>query len=197
MPISCGYCGASMPDISEFCPACGRPVREGNVFSPGPVGSAPAAAAAAPAPQTATAARPTPLTSTTPPKPSAPPQTPEPLVDWNDRISGALAYLTFIPALVFLFIEPYQRNKFVRFHAVQSLLFWGGVLVFVLLGLLASMFGWLFVWLLTGSLMGLALFFTWLLLSIKALQGEWFQLPFLGPFAEQYGAPGSRPFFGR
>jgi uncharacterized membrane protein len=118
-------------------------------------------------------------------------------VDWNDRIPGALAYLTFIPALVFLFMEPYQKRTFVRFHAVQSLFFWAAALVFVLLGLLASMFGWLFLWLLTGTLIGLAIFFTWLLLSIKALQGEWFSLPLLGPFAAQLGSPGSRPLFGR
>jgi uncharacterized membrane protein len=54
-----------------------------------------------------------------------------------------------------------------------------------LLGLLASMFGWLFMWLLVGTLISLALFFTWLLLSIKALQGEWFALPWVGSFAEQ------------
>ena len=197
MPISCGYCGASMPDISEYCPACGRPVHEGTAISPRPVRPAPSGAAAAPAPQTVIPARLTPSPDTVPPNPTATPQAPQPLVDWNDRIPGALAYLTFIPALVFLFIEPYQRNRFVRFHAVQSLLFWAAVLVFAILGVIASMFGWLFLWLLTGALIGLALFFTWLLLSIKALQGEWFSLPYLGPFAEQFGSLGSRPFLGR
>src|SRR6516164_3349359 len=196
MPISCGYCGASMPDISEYCPACGRPVREGNAASPGPARYAPTTAASAPAPQaSAREARPLPATSFA--KQDVEQAIQQPPVDWDDRIPGALAYLTFIPALVFLFIEPYQKRKFVRFHAVQSLLFWAAVLVFALLGVLASMFGWLFLWLLTGSLTGLALVFTWLLLSIKALQGEWFQLPFLGPLAEQLGAPGSRPLFGR
>ena len=63
--------------------------------------------------------------------------------------------------------------------------FWALVIVLLLLGLLASMFGWLFVWLLIGTLIVLALFFTWLLLSIKALQGEWFELPWVGPFAEE------------
>ncbi len=37
MAIVCGYCGASMPEISEFCPACGRPVREGTFFAPEPM----------------------------------------------------------------------------------------------------------------------------------------------------------------
>jgi uncharacterized membrane protein len=161
MPISCGYCGATMPDISEFCPSCGRPVREGNFVTPEEpdIEEEASEAEAIPAP---------------------------PPVDWNDRWIGALAYLTFLPALVFLFLKQFQQRKFVRFHAFQSILFWAAVIVFVLLGLLASMFGWLFGWLLTGTLIGLALFFTWLLLSIKALQGERFGLPLLGPFAEQH-----------
>jgi len=148
-----------MPDISEFCPSCGRSVREGNFFAPEDPGIAADAPEFSPAP--------------------APPP-----VDWNDRWIGALAYLTFLPALVFLVLRQFKQRKFVRFHALQSLLFWGAVVVFVLLGLLASMFGWLFMWLLSGTLIGLALFFTWLLLSIKALQGEWFGLPWLGTLAQ-------------
>lgn len=154
-------------------------MREGNAFAPDSVRAAPSATAENSGAQTATEPR----AQTAPRQPAPAPQRP---VDWDERIPGALAYLTFVPALVFLFIEPYQRRKFVRFHAFQSLMFWAGVLVFALLGLLASMFGWLFLWLLTGTLISLALFFTWLLLSIKALQGEWFGLPFLGPFAEQH-----------
>ncbi len=160
MSISCGYCGASMPDVSEFCPACGRPVREGNVFSP----EEPAVAEVS--------AEPVPPVFVPP-------------VEWNDRWVGALAYFTFIPAVVFLFLKQFQGRKFVRFHAVQSMFFWAAVLVLVLLGLLASMFGWLFAWLLIGTLISLALFFTWLLLFIKALQGEWFELPWVGSFAEE------------
>lgn len=159
MPISCGYCGASMPDIAEFCPSCGRPVREGSFFAPEePVADREVRAE---------------------PVAAAPP------VEWNDRWVGALAYFTFVPAVVFLFVKQFQGRRFVRFHAFQSVFFWALVIVMVLLGLLASMFGWLFMWMLTGTLIGLALFFTWLLLSIKALQGEWFALPWVGPFAEQ------------
>src|ERR1700740_2460423 len=159
MPIACGYCGASMPDVAEFCPACGRPVKEGNFFAP-----------SQPAPGD---------------PPREEPVVNVPPVDWSDRWVGALAYFTFIPAVVFLFVKQFQGRKFVRFHALQSVFFWAIVTVMVLLGLLASMFGWLFMWLLVGTLISLALFFTWLLLSIKALQGEWFALPWVGSFAEQ------------
>jgi uncharacterized membrane protein len=158
MPISCGYCGASMPDISEFCPACGRPVREGNFLPPE---------------ERAQEAKP------------AAPAVVLPPVEWEDRITGALAYFTFIPAIVLLFLKQYQQRKFVRFHAFQSVFFWAVVVVLALLGLLASLFGWLFGWLMVGTLIAIALFFTWLLLSVKALQGERFELPLLGALAEQ------------
>ena len=42
----------------------------------------------------------------------------------TENLAGALAYLTFIPAVVFLVVEPYKKNRFVRFHSVQCLLFW-------------------------------------------------------------------------
>jgi len=34
-----------------------------------------------------------------------------------------VAYITIIPAIIFLVMEPYNKNKFVRFHAFQSLFF--------------------------------------------------------------------------
>jgi uncharacterized membrane protein len=159
MAIVCGYCGASMPDISEFCPSCGRPVREGTFFAPdsSPEDAAEDGVSAA----------------------CLPP------VEWSDRLVGAAAYLTFVPALFFIFLKQYQQRKFVRFHAFQSVFFWGGGAAMVLAGLLASRLGWLFLWLVIGALVLLALFFIWLVLSVKALQGEWFELPWLGALAGQ------------
>jgi uncharacterized membrane protein len=164
MAIVCGYCGASMPEISEFCPACGRPVREGTFFAPKPQTEEPADE------------------STHDDEPSAAVLPP---VAWNDRVVGACAYLTFVPAVVFLFLKQYHERKFVRFHAYQSIFFWAAVLILLGLGLLASTFGWLFVWLVIGALVFLGLFFTWIVLAIKALQGEWFELPWLGELAGQ------------
>lgn len=160
MPISCGYCGASMPDIADFCPSCGRPVREGTVVATDPMLAAEGS------------------DEETPPVVL-------PAVAWSDRLVGALAYLTFVPALFFIFLKQYQQRKFVRFHAFQSVFFWAGVVVLVLVGLLVSRLGWLFVWLLIGALVLVALFFIWVVLSVKALQGEWFELPWLGALAGQ------------
>jgi uncharacterized membrane protein len=49
------------------------------------------------------------------------------------------------------------------------------------------------VWLVVGALVGLALFFTWIVLSVKALQGEWFELPLLGTMAGQQARSSGNP----
>ena len=40
----------------------------------------------------------------------------------RDNIAGAMAYVTFIPAIVFLVAAPFKKNRFIRFHAFQALL---------------------------------------------------------------------------
>ena len=39
----------------------------------------------------------------------------------TDNAAGAIAYITFIPAIIFLAIPPYNTSPFVRFHAWQSI----------------------------------------------------------------------------
>ena len=41
----------------------------------------------------------------------------------TDNVAGMLAYITIIPAIVFLVVEPYNRNRFIRFHCLQCLFF--------------------------------------------------------------------------
>ncbi len=40
----------------------------------------------------------------------------------SDNAAGAIAYLTFIPAVCFLIMEPYNKNSYIRFHAWQSIM---------------------------------------------------------------------------
>jgi uncharacterized membrane protein len=114
---------------------------------------------------------------------------------FRENIAGAFAYLTFIPAVLFLVVEPYKRNRFVRFHSAQSLLLWAGGTIVALAIRVASIFvlmipvaGPLFV-VLVIVIAALGLFLTWLVLFAKALLGEWFKLWVLGDIAEQYAEP--------
>ena len=109
-----------------------------------------------------------------------------------ESIAGALAYFTFVPALVFLLRDPYKRSPFVRFHSVQCLLLWvatfaaaSALKLTTLVLFLIPMAGPLFA-LVLSVVMGLAVFVVWLLLVVKAAQGEMFKLPVLGDFAEQH-----------
>jgi uncharacterized membrane protein len=95
----------------------------------------------------------------------------------SDNAAGALAYVTIIPAILFLVIAPYNQKPFVKFHAIQELGL--SVVLFALhfiaiipiLGLLIYVVG------------GLALLVVWILCIVKALGGGAFKVPVLGDFA--------------
>jgi uncharacterized membrane protein len=110
----------------------------------------------------------------------------------SEPIAGALAYFTFIPAIVFLVLDPYNRNRFVRFHAIQCLLLWGaGILLAIALKLaglllfIIPVLGPLLV-VLVATVVGLGTVVIWLVLVVKAFQGVMFRLPLLGDFAAQH-----------
>jgi uncharacterized membrane protein len=112
----------------------------------------------------------------------------------RENLAGGLAYLTFIPATIFLLVDPYKKNRFVRFHSNQCLLLWAVILIAgALLRLLAVAMVFipvagplLMVVILVVAL--LAAFFTWLVLVVKALRGEMFKLPILGELADRYAS---------
>jgi len=108
-----------------------------------------------------------------------------------ENIAGALAYVTVIPAILFLVLEPYKRNRFVRFHSFQCLFF---AAASVITGAVLKVVGWVLLiipvigqlfLLLISVVVGIAIFILWLILVVKALQGEAFRLPVLGDLAEQ------------
>lgn len=135
-----------------FCTGCGKEVPAGAGACPG---CGQAAAGAAPA---GTAA---------------------PASGLTDNVAAALAYIPIV-GLIFLLIEPYNRNRFVKFHCVQSLLFAVAyfVLVFIV-GLIPL------VNLIAVPLVILGMFVLWIVLALKAYQGQKFKLPAIGDIAEQ------------
>jgi uncharacterized membrane protein len=109
----------------------------------------------------------------------------------EDKFLAALAYVTCIPAIFFILAEPFKRNRFVRFHSFQSIfLAVAAILVAMAMRILYSLFaliprvGYLLAWLSTAVLL-LGWFVLWLVLLIKALQGETFKLPWIGNLAEK------------
>lgn len=103
----------------------------------------------------------------------------DPAAGLQSNLAGALCYLWII-AIVLLLLEPYNRDKFVRFHAFQALfqgLTWiGGNIVLSLLPFL----GWSLL-----PLWSLLMFVLAVIAAVKAYQGEAWKIPVIGPFAEK------------
>jgi uncharacterized membrane protein len=88
-----------------------------------------------------------------------------------------------VAGAVILLLPAFRKNRFVRFHAWQSILLWGVFLVLTGVALLLSNVAAAIVFLLVGILATLAMLFLWVVLSIKAWQGERFELPLFGELA--------------
>jgi uncharacterized membrane protein len=108
----------------------------------------------------------------------------------ESNIAAVLAYtLGFITGILFLLWDPYSNDRFVRFHAFQSIAYSVAYLVFwtvygriVLFGLFAFGPLWSILSLL-GILISLAAFLFWLFLMFKAYHRVQYMIPILGEFA--------------
>ena len=101
----------------------------------------------------------------------------------NERLIGALSYLLG-PVTGIVLLLTYKKSQFVRFHAMQSTVVFGGLwLVYIVLGLVPIL-GWLIAVLISPLFM-LGSFVLWIFLMWKAFNGEKFKLPYFGEVAEK------------
>lgn len=96
----------------------------------------------------------------------------------DENVEALLCYvLGWLTGIVFLLIE--KDNLFVRFHAMQSLV------VFLALFILSLVVGWIP---LIGPVISIIILpvglILWVLMMVKAFQGEQYKLPWAGDFAE-------------
>jgi uncharacterized membrane protein len=154
-----------------FCAGCGSAITQGSGFCPGcgkPVATvSQGAVAAAPAVSSSSAA-----SGLTP------------------NLAGALAYiLGLITGVLFLVLEPYKRDPFVRFHAMQSVLYSAAVIVFsiawrILVSILSDINPWLALATFPIRLLiSLGFFGLWLFVMYQAHSGREYRIPFIGGFA--------------
>lgn len=95
------------------------------------------------------------------------------------NVAGLLCYLAgWITGIVFLVIE--QKNRFVRFHAIQSIIVFGVLTVASALLTQIPFVGAVF-----GAVIGILMFILWIVLMIKAYQGELYKVPIAGDLAER------------
>jgi uncharacterized membrane protein len=96
------------------------------------------------------------------------------------NVAATLAYsLGWVTGLAFLFFE--EENKFVRFHAWQSVIVFGGLSLAWMVALSVWFVGWILAFLVIPPVSAVL----WLVLMLKAYQGERFKLPGVGDLAEQ------------
>ena len=160
----CQTCGASLPDGSPACTACGA---SQGVAAPSAVPGAIPGSMPVAAPVAAAGAGLTP------------------------NVAGALTYLVgLITGILFLVIDPFKTDRFVRFHAFQS--------IFFNIAWIAFWIAWTIVGLILGAISH-GLFFIiqlpvnllvmvggfclWAYLMYSAYQGKTVQLPIIGPLA--------------
>ena len=160
--MQCPVCHTEVGGQSAFCTNCG------------------ASLAAAVPPQ---------ASNTPPPAYSAPPRsgnaTPPIAASggMSANMASAIAYLTFVPAVIFLVVEPYNKIPLVRFHSFQSIGLFAVALVLdvaikvLLLPLSFTMYS------LVQGRVTIGLFIVWLIVVLKASKGEWYKLPIIGDFA--------------
>ena len=97
----------------------------------------------------------------------------------SPNVAGLLCYVgIWISGIIFLVLE--QRNKFVRFHAAQSIVAFGTItvagIIFGLIPVVGDAFSWI---------IGIIGFIVWIIMIVKASSGEWYKLPWAGDVAEK------------
>jgi uncharacterized membrane protein len=146
-----------------FCSTCGAQIADGATTCPACAGRT----AAAPAPAVATTG------------------------GMADNVAGMLAYITIIPAIIFLVMEPYNKNRFVRFHSWQNIFFAGAIFIcwiaFTILSMVLAfipILGHLVILLLWFAL-SVGSFVLWIIMLLKANGGQMYKLPVIGDMAEK------------
>ncbi len=111
-------------------------------------------------------------------------QTPQPQAGMSENALFGLAYVTVIPAIIFLVTAPYNQNPKVRFHSWQSIFLgiaW--VVVWIVLTILGMIPGIRYINILLVPVVALAFMIVWLVVMINGFMGKTIKLPFLGAVA--------------
>jgi uncharacterized membrane protein len=108
---------------------------------------------------------------------------------FSDNFLGAVAYITFLPAVAFLILVPYKKSYYVRFHAWQSVFLNFVALVLTLaVGYILPYCGVKFDVLAPIPIkwtIGIFWVLVWVICALIALYGKRFKLPFIGNMAEK------------
>ena len=167
--MQCPSCHNEIASQATFCSFCGASLAGAPAGGPAaaPVGYAPVGASAYAA-------------SAAPVAPAA--------GGLSENAAAAISYITIIPAIIFLVLEPYNRMRLVKFHSIQCIALhvawiavWVGLTILHISMHFIPLIGLLFY--LVDLAVAVGFFIAWLLCILKASKGEYFKLPVIGDFA--------------
>jgi uncharacterized membrane protein len=99
------------------------------------------------------------------------------------NLAGLLCYVGWwVSGIVFLLLE--KENRFVRFHAVQSIFVFGAISIIEIIFAWIPLIGWIIGWIFW--VIGIIL---WLFLMYQAYKGKMYKLPWVGNIAEKQSKP--------
>jgi uncharacterized membrane protein len=100
----------------------------------------------------------------------------------EENVAALLSYvLGWVTGLIFFLIE--KESKFVKFHAMQSIVTFGALTILYLILAFIPFIGWVL-----GAIIWILEVVLWIVLMIKAYQGVKFKLPIAGDLAEKWSA---------
>lgn len=97
----------------------------------------------------------------------------------DPKVASLLCYLGgFVTGIIFLILE--KQSRYVKLHAVQSIVVFASLVVLSILFSVIPIIGWLL-----GFLLAPVSFILWIGLMLLALQGKLHKLPIIGDWCEQ------------
>jgi uncharacterized membrane protein len=127
-----------------------------------------------------------------PPPPEAPPSAEPSSLDLPPNIAAAIACIPLVGGIIFYLLE--KRNSFVRFYAMQSIIFGGAWVLFniasaVVHAVVGAIPGvgpiLVFLWALIAALVHLAFLVVFIVAVVKAFSGVRWDIPYVGPMARK------------
>ena len=107
----------------------------------------------------------------------------------EQNLEGLLCYVIgWVTGIIFLILE--KDNKYIRFHAIQSIVVFGAFTVLAVIFYFIPVIGWIL-----NLLLGIFAFILWIVLMVKAYSGQMYKLPVAGDIAEKNSNPmtGNKP----
>ena len=127
-----------------------------------------------------------------PPPPEAPPSADPSSLDLPPNIAAAIACIPLVGGIIFYLLE--KRNSFVRFYAMQSIIFGGAWFLFniasaVVHAVVGAIPGvgpiLVFLWAVIAALVHLAFLVLFIVAVVKAFSGVRWDIPYVGPMARK------------